>query len=76
MTDALLLLRYLVVDHRQVHPLGAAEQAEADVHGERYGVQDQHVDQGLPVVDAVEVVEEPLVDAEDEERRRRRPTRP
>src|SRR3712207_1499079 len=62
-----LIFRDLAVDHVQVYPLGAPVEPKADVHGERYGVEDEHVDQGLAVVDAVEVVEEPLVDAEDEE---------
>src|SRR5919107_2647230 len=39
-----LFLRYLVVDHRQIHALGAAEQPEAGVHSERDGVEDHHVD--------------------------------
>src|SRR5215211_1559383 len=62
-----LLLRYLVVDHFQVHPLGAAEQAEGDVDPDRDGVQDQHVDERLAVVDTVGIVEKPRQQAEDKE---------
>src|SRR5919112_1924153 len=57
-----LLLRYLVVDNVQVHPLGAAEQAEAYVQHQRDSVEDRHVDQGLAIVDTVGGVEEPLVE--------------
>src|SRR4028118_1080402 len=61
------VLRYLVVDHLQVHALGAADEAGDDVDDDGEHVHDAQVEERGRVVDAVEVIGDPLVEAEGQE---------
>src|SRR4028118_2189239 len=61
------VLRYLVVDHLQVHALGAADEAGDDVDDDGEHVHDAQVEERGRVVDAVAIIGDPLVETEGQE---------
>ena len=65
---ARLLDRDLLVDHRHVDPLPLAPHPRHGVDQERDDVERAHVDQRPRVVERVDVVEQPLVQAERQQR--------